>query len=121
MAFPFQDDFSVGTIHGANAKATIPSTLAIVEIQDNKEDINVLTTKTASKAQSEVVVGSRVASNSNPVSGPTANSTPPGATGDGSDDPASAGPGGRAKGGPIGKQLAIIPPLHPQEGGQNES
>ncbi len=103
VAFPFQDDFSVRTIHGANAKATIPSTLDIVEIQDNKDNINVLTAKIASGAQSEVLVGSRVASNSNPVSGPTTNSTPPGATGDGLDDPASAGPGGRAKGGPIGK------------------
>ncbi len=103
MAFPFQDNFSVGTIHGTNAKATIPSTSNVVEIQDNKDGINVLMTKTASGAQSEVVVGSRVASISDPISGPTANSTPPRATRDGLDDPASAGPGGRAKGGPIGK------------------
>jgi hypothetical protein len=74
VAFPFQENFSVGTIHGAYAKATTPSTSNIVEIQDNKYHINVLTTKTASGAQSEVVVGSRVASNSNPVSSPTANS-----------------------------------------------
>jgi hypothetical protein len=103
VASPFQDNYSVGIIHGANAKATIPSTLDIVEIQDNEEDINLLTTKTASGAQSEVVVGSWVASNSNPVSGPTTNSTPPRAAGDGLDDPASASPGGRAKGWPIGK------------------
>jgi hypothetical protein len=101
MAFPFQDNFSVGTIHGANAKAAIPSTLDIVEIQDNEQDINILTTKTASGAQSEVVVGSRVAFGSNPISDPTTNSTPPGAAGDGLDDPFSASPGGRAKGGPI--------------------
>ena len=52
MAFPFQDNFSVRTIHGANAKATIPSTLDIIEIQDNEDNINVLMTKTANGAQS---------------------------------------------------------------------
>ncbi len=103
VAFPFQDDFSVGTIHGATAKATTPSSLDIVEIQDNNDNITVLTTKTASGAQSEVVVGSRIASYSKPVSSPTANSTPPGAAGDGLEDPANAGSGGRAVGGPIGK------------------
>jgi hypothetical protein len=103
MAFPFQDDFSIGTIHGTTAKATTPSSSDIVEIQDNKEDITILTTKTASGAQSEVVVGSRVASGSNPISSPTANSTPPGAIGDRLEDPANAGLGGRAIGGPIVK------------------
>jgi hypothetical protein len=103
VAFLFQDLFSVRTIHGTNAKAIIPTTLDIVEIQDNKDSINVLTTKTASGAQSEVVVGSRVASNSNPISGPTADSTPPRAARDELDDPASTSPGGRAEGGPIGK------------------
>jgi hypothetical protein len=102
VAFPFQDDFPVGTIHGTNAKTTTPSSLDVVEIQDNKDDISVLTTKTAI-AQSEVVAGSQVASNFNPVSSLTADSTPPGAAGAGSDDPASAGLGRRAKGGPIGK------------------
>ena len=102
VAFPFQDDFSVGIIHSANAKTTTPSSLDVVEIQDNKDDISVLTTKTAI-AQSKVVAGSWVASNSNPASGPTANSTPPGAAGAGSDDPASASSGRRAKGRPIGK------------------
>ncbi len=103
VAFPFQDDFLVRTIHGTTTKATTPSTLDIVEIQDDKDNISVLTTKTASGALSDVVVGSRVASNSNPVSSPTANSTPPGAAGDGSEDPTSAGSGGRAVGGPTGK------------------
>jgi hypothetical protein len=103
VAFPFQDDSSVGTIHGINAKATTPSTLKIVEIQDNEDGISILTTKTSSGVQSEVVVGSRVASGSNPISGPTADSTPPGAASGGLDDPASTGPAVRAKGGPIGK------------------
>ncbi len=60
MAFPFQDDFSVGTIHGANAKASTPSAAAaptvteVVEIQEDKDNVSVLTAKTTSKAQSEV-------------------------------------------------------------------
>jgi hypothetical protein len=103
VAFPFQDDFSIGTIHGATAKATTPSSLDIVEIQDDKDNITVLMTKTASGAQSEVVVGSRVASNSNPVSGPTTNFTPPGAARDRLEDPANASSGGRAVGKPIAK------------------
>jgi hypothetical protein len=103
VAFPFQDDFSVGTIYGTTAKATTPSSLDIVEIQDNKDNITILTTKTASGAQSEVIVRSWAASNSNPVSSPTANSTPPGAARDGSEDPANSGSGGRAVGGLIGK------------------
>ncbi len=33
VAFPFQDDFSVGTIHGANAnKAVTPTVNKVVEI-----------------------------------------------------------------------------------------
>ena len=74
--FPFQDDFSVGTIHGANAKPSTPNTamaataIEVVEIQDNNDNVNVLPSKTMSKPQSEVAVGSWVASSSNPVSGP---------------------------------------------------
>jgi hypothetical protein len=103
VAFPFQDNFSVGTIHGANAKVVTPNTNKVVEIQDDGDNVSILTAKTASEMQSKVVVGSRVASGCNPVSGPTANSTPPGATSGGSKDPTSAGLAGRAKGGPIGK------------------
>jgi hypothetical protein len=103
VAFPFQDEFSVGTIHGANAKATTSNAPEVVEIKDNVEGISALTTKTSSGVQSEVAVGSRVTPGSNPVSGPTADSIPPGAASGGSDDPSSAGLAGRAKGGPIGK------------------
>jgi hypothetical protein len=60
VAFPFQDDFSIGTIHGTNTKTTTPSSLDIIEIQDDKDDISILTTKTAI-VQSEVVAGSRFA------------------------------------------------------------
>jgi hypothetical protein len=36
VAFPFQDNFLVGTIHGATTKATTPSTSDIIEIQDKE-------------------------------------------------------------------------------------
>jgi hypothetical protein len=92
VAFPFQDNFLVGTIHGANNnKAATPNMNKAVEIQDNDDDVSILTTKTAGDTQSEVVVGSRVASSSNPISGPTAD-TQPGAASRGSEDPSSIGP-----------------------------
>jgi hypothetical protein len=56
VAFPFQDNFSVGTIHGTNAKAPTPSAAAapsmteVVEIQDNRDDVSILSAKTASEA-----------------------------------------------------------------------
>ncbi len=103
VAFPFQDKFSVGTIHGASAKATIPNTPEVVEVKDNVEGTSNLTTKTSRGEQSEVVVGSRAASGSNPVSNLTANSIPPGAASGRLDDPSSAGLAGRVEGGPIGK------------------
>jgi hypothetical protein len=93
----------VSSIHKGNAKAATPSTKEVVEIKDNEDNISALTTKTTSKAQSEVVVGSWVASGSNPISGPTANSTYPKTASGGSEDPASNGPAGGAVGGPIGK------------------
>jgi hypothetical protein len=107
VAFPFQDDFSIGTIQGANKKAgapseaTAPSATECVEIQDDKDDVSILSTKTSSETQSDVVIGSRVASGSNPIAGPTANSTQPGAASEGLEDPASNGLAGRAVGGPI--------------------
>jgi hypothetical protein len=109
VAFPFQDDFSIRTIHGANVKAATPSAAAtpivteVVEIQDNKDDVSVLTAKTTSKAQSKVAFESRVASGSNPISSPTAISTQPGSASGGSDDPASGGSAGGAVGGPMGE------------------
>jgi hypothetical protein len=120
VAFPFQDNFSVGTIHGANAKVVTSNTNKVVEIQDNEDNVSVLTTKTASETQSEVVVESWVASCCNPNSGPTANSTPPGAASGGWEDPTSAGPADRAKGRPIGKYSSAISPPDPREGGQQE-
>ncbi len=109
IAFPFQDDFSVGTIHRANAKTAnqdavaAPAAAEVMEIQDNNNDVSVLTSKTASKGCTDVTVGSRVASSSNPNSGPTANSTQSRTASGGSKDPASAGPAGGAAKGPDGK------------------
>ncbi len=109
VAFPFQDDFSIGTIHGANKKAgppseaTAPSATEIVETQDDKGTFSILSAKTSSETQSNVAIGSRVVSGSNPSSSPTADSTQPGAASKGLEDPASNGPAGRAVGGPIGK------------------
>ena len=61
------------TIHGANAaKQPTPNAGAVVEIQDDEDDMSILTTKTGADTQPEVVVGSRAASGSNPVVGPTA-------------------------------------------------
>ncbi len=109
VAFPFQDNFSVGTIHGASVKITnqdsvaAPAATDIVEIQDNNDDVSMLTSKTTSKGSPEVKVGSQVASSSNLVSGPTANSTQSGTASGGSNNPASAGPAGGVVGGPDGK------------------
>jgi hypothetical protein len=109
VAFPFQDDFSMGTIHGANAKTAnqdavaAPAAAEVVEIQDNNNNVSMFTSKTASKGCTDVAVGSRVASGSNPDSGPTANSTQSGTASGGSKDPASTGPAGGAAGGPDGK------------------
>jgi hypothetical protein len=105
VAFPFQDDFSVGTIHGANAKTAnqdavaAPAAAEVVKIQDNNDDVSMLTLKTESKGCTDVTVGSQFASGSNPDSGPTADSTQSGIASGGSKDPASAGPAGGAAGG----------------------
>jgi hypothetical protein len=108
-AFPFQDNFSVGTIHGAKAKTPTQDTAAalataeIVEIKDDDNNVSVLTSKTTSKAQTDIAVGCRVATGSNPVSGPTANFTQSETTSGGSKDPTIAGPASGASGGPDGK------------------
>ena len=104
VAFPFDDNFSIGTIHRANtAKQTTLTAGAVVEIQDNKDDVSVLMTKTGADNQPEVVVGSRAPSGSNPVVGPTAAATQTKTVSGGSSDPASAGPAGGAVGGLVGK------------------
>jgi hypothetical protein len=105
VAFPFDDEFSIGTIHGANAttKPSPPATNQVVEIQDDDDDVSILTTKTSADIQSKVVVGRQAASGSNPVVGPTAVPTQTTTASGGSPDPASAGPAGGAAGGPGGE------------------
>jgi hypothetical protein len=122
-AFPFQDNFSVETIHGSNMK--VPSKdqgaeeAKVIEIVDNDKDVSVLTTKTQDKLlalllqerqKSKSAIGRRAASGTNPlVSSPTANATPAGATGtapiaaEGSPIPPSTGNKGRVNGGPVGE------------------
>ena len=109
VAFPFQDDFSVGTIHGANAKNPLADRAAaieeaeVLEIQDDEDDVGVLTMRTQGKDQPEVAVRSQIATGPNPVSGPTATSAQAITNLGGSEDPASVGEAGGAAGGPTGK------------------
>ncbi len=124
VAFPFQDDFSVGTIHGANTKnpsadrdATVKEA-EVVEVQDDEDNVSVLTTKTQGKDQPEVSVGSRIDTGPNPVSRPTAASAQAVPELGGLEDLASAGEAGGATGGRTGKYLPQFLFLHPREGGQ---
>ena len=110
VAFNFQDNFLVGTIHGNITKSTTKETTAaasateVVEIQDdNDNNVIILTTKTTCDAQNDVNVGCWVASGSSPVVGPTADSIQFEAAHGGLPDPANAGPTGGGAGGPDGK------------------
>ena len=81
LVFPFQDNFSLGTIHGTKVRSTNNATATgnteIVEIQDDEDGNNALTDTSSSGLQAEAVVGNRVISGSNPISSPPANFTPP--------------------------------------------
>ncbi len=121
-AFPFQDDFSIRTIHRTNAKAPSREQGAdeseVIEIVDNDNDVSVLTAKTQDKLlalllqerqKRKSAIGHRAASGTNPlVSSPTANTTPAGTTGMapiaavGSQIPSGASNKGRVNGGPVG-------------------
>ncbi len=105
VAFPFIDNFSVGTINGANAtaKPSSPTVNKVVEIQNDEDNVSVLMTKTRADNQSKVVVGSRAASGSNLVVGPTTKSTQTKTASGGSPDAASAGLAGGVAGGPGGE------------------
>jgi hypothetical protein len=105
VAFPFGNNFLAGTIHGANAKTKVmsPAVNEVVEIQDNDNDVSILTTRTAANNHLEVTVGSWGASGSNPAIGPTAKPTQTKTASRGSPDPASAGPAGGNAGGLNGK------------------
>jgi hypothetical protein len=78
VAFPFQDDFSVSTIHGANVtpaiSPTAPAASETIKIPEDHDDISVLTLKTFAGAGTlppeegnltEPRVGNRVATGSN--------------------------------------------------------
>ncbi len=98
VAFPFQDDFSVGRIHGA--KVTTPrqsmaeptTTAEVLEIDNVDDYVSVLTTKTTSEKHTNSAVGPRVASSSNPTNGSTADPTQPRTVSRGSADPTGADP-----------------------------
>ncbi len=122
-AFPFQDNFSVGTIHGTNMKPPSKDQgtkkAKAIKIADNNNNVSILTTKTQDKLlalllqerqKSKSAIIRRAAFGTNPlVSSPTANATPAGATGtapvaaEGSQIPPSTGNKGRVNGGLAGK------------------
>ncbi len=101
----FEDNFLVRTIHGTNAaNQPTPTSSKVVEIQDNDDDVSVLSTKTGVDNQPiHAEIGCRVASGSNPVVGPTANSTQVKTAHGGLPDSATAGPADGGAGGPEGK------------------
>jgi hypothetical protein len=104
VAFPFDDDFSVGTIHGVNAaKQTPPIASEVVEIHDDDDDVSAASTRPRADNQQTVVVGSRVATGPDPEVGPTAAPTQTETASWGSPDPASKGPAGGDAGGPVGQ------------------
>ena len=127
-AFPFQDDFSVRTIHGnnvavqSNKQEKGPGTkdaTAVIEITDDSNYISMLTSKmqdellaplVQERCKNKSAVGKRVASGSTPpVSSLTADATPTRANGtapvaaEGSTIPSSTGTKGRVDGRPGGK------------------
>ena len=108
MAFNFQDNFSVGTIHCTTAKTTSkdsgePAAAAeVVELKDDDNDVSVLTTKTIGEIQNDIS-GSQAASGSTPVDDPTANSSQPETGRGGLPDPATASLTGGGARGPSGK------------------
>ncbi len=109
VVFPFQDNFSVGMIHGA--KETTPTqnmaepttTAEVLEIDDVDDNVSVLTMKTTSENHTNSAVGCRVASGSNPMNDSTANPTQPRTVSGGSADPTGADPESGAAGEPGGK------------------
>ncbi len=109
MTFLFQDDFYVGTIHGAKVTTPTqnmaePTTMAeVLEIDDVDDNVSVLTTKTTSEKNTNSAVGRRVASGSNPTNGSTANPTQSRTVSGESADPTSADPESGAAGEPGGK------------------
>ena len=122
VVFPFQVNFSVGTIHGTNMKPPTKDKneeeAEVIEIVDDNDDVSLLTTKTQDellalllqeRRKSKSAIGCRAASGTDTlVSGPTADATPAGETGtapvaaEGSQTSNSTGNKGRVDGGPVG-------------------
>jgi hypothetical protein len=121
-AFNFEEDFSVGTIHGKNnaihAATTGKGVTTAIELSDD-DDVSILMSKTQDdtdalveqkQRRSTCSAGDRVATGSRPPAiGPTANATPSGATGlgpvaaEGSQIPLHTGTNGSTVGGPGGQ------------------
>jgi hypothetical protein len=116
-AFPFQDEFSVGTIHGANLKSPSNNqgteTGTMVDIVDNDDGISILTSKIQDlneRQRSTSAIGRRAAPGVDScASGPTANAAPTGANetapiaAAGSQIPACTSNDGRVNGGMVGE------------------
>ncbi len=120
-AFNFEEDFSVGTIHGKNdvihAATTGKGATMAIELSDDN-NVSILTSKTQGNTDALVKqeqcrstrsAGDRVATGSRPSAiGPTTNATPAGATGlgpvaaEGSQIPLT-GTNGSTVGGPGGQ------------------
>jgi hypothetical protein len=118
-AFNFEEDFSIGTIHGKNngihAATTGKGATTAIELSDN-DNISILMSKTQDNTDALVEqeqhrstrsTGDRVATGSRPSAiGPTADATPAGATGlgpvvaEGSQIPLHTGTDGSTVGGP---------------------
>ncbi len=121
-AFNFEEDFSVGTIHGKNnaihAATTGKGATMAIELSDNN-NVSILMSKTQDNTDALVKqeqrrsmrsAGDRVATGSRPSAiGPTANATPAEATGlgpvaaEGSQIPLHTGTDGSTVGGPGGQ------------------
>ncbi len=121
-AFNFEEDFSVGTIHGKNnaihTRTIGKEALEVIKLTDD-DNVSVLLSKTQDKLVALVVqeqrrsmlaAGTRVATGSrSPAIGHTANATPAGATGtvpiaaEGSPILSSTGTDGSVDGGPGGE------------------
>lgn len=110
-AFDFEDDFSVGTIHGKNddihTRKVGIDTAAVIDVADDDE-VSIISPKTQDGLAA--AAGSRVATGSTPpVVGLTAAATPAGATGttpvavEGPTIPSTTGSDGSVEGRPGGE------------------
>ena len=122
VVFPFQVNFSVGTIHGTNMKPPTKDKneeeAEVIEFVDDDDNVSLLTTKTQDellalllqeRQKGKSAIGRRAASGTDTlVSGPTTDDTPAGETetapiaAEGSQTSNSTGNEGRVDGGLVG-------------------